>query len=765
MRVSIIIPTYHRPERLAACLDSIEQLAYPLDSFEVIVVDDGSPTPVLSAPRPYSLRIIRQENAGPAAARNRGVVEARGELLAFLDDDCQPQPDWLRAMEAAWEPKALIGGSTFNACTDNRYAVFNQKLVDAVCGWFREHSSPLAFFTSNNLLVEAEEYRRMGGFSTAFTTAAEDRDFAVRWREAGGHLIGAPEARIDHYHSQTFRSFLRMHFRYGRGAAVFHALRRTHPAQYAAAGLYVDLWRQTRSIVLLTLSQLAAAAGYYFEVTRPWLGAMAVYLCLALAWQYQSNAWQVELSGPDEASHFTNGVMVSQYWKSGRLDSPMAFARDYYEHYPKVALGHWPPLFSLMLGAWFLMAPPGPSTALLPVALFLAALATLVYCQVITAAPRWLAFGAGLLVLVSPLGRSALLQLGIEPASAFLMALAVVWFAHSRFTGFGVWAAAALLTKANAGALALVPVLEVLLGKRWELLRRVSFWKPAAIVGLIALPWYLYAWPWMAGEILPGRYFGHLRRAWLVLRYMIGETAAPLPITLILLAMAGWFWKRDEPRARAWAALAIAVFLFHTIVTPHGESRFYLSALAPVLILAGWTLARLPALAAASVWLGLVILSGNPFVAKPNYGITPAVDFVRSHAGPAPRVALVASQADGEGAAIAVFVQREPRPAWHVLRASKMLASSTWHGFFYQSRFTTPAEVAAYLDESPVSAVIFDHRPGVQRTHHGLLLAALQGNSWRVAFEDGLTTVYSPTRPVKPAGQRFRQELTRRLAK
>lgn len=164
------------------------------------------------------------------------------------------------------------------------------------------------------------------------------------------------------------------------------------------------------------------------------------------------------------------------------------------------------------------------------------------------------------------------------------------------------------------------------------------------------------------------------------------------------------------------------------------------------------------------MWLGLVLLSGNPFVTKPDYGIAPAVDFVRESAAAGERVTLVASEDMGESAAVSVFAQREPQPRWYVLRASKMMARASWMGFLYESRFSAPDEVAAYLEDSPVSFVILDHHPAIEPlTHFRLLQSALLREPWRVAFENGVTTVYARTKPAKPMGPAFRQDLQLRL--
>ena len=99
LSVSIVVPTYRRPEQLARCLQALAELEYPTDRYEVVVVDDGSAEPdatrIASICLEAGARLERQARSGPAAARNRGARAARGEFIAFLDDDCAPSPDWL----------------------------------------------------------------------------------------------------------------------------------------------------------------------------------------------------------------------------------------------------------------------------------------------------------------------------------------------------------------------------------------------------------------------------------------------------------------------------------------------------------------------------------------------------------------------------------------------------------------------------------------------------------------------------------------------
>src|SRR5262249_31672764 len=151
-RFSIVVPTYRRPAILAGCLDAITRLDYPRDRFEAIIVDDGGGG--VERPRdlaPLELVLLTQAHAGPAAARTPRAESARGEFLAFTDDDCRPEPGWLRAVAAkiAEAPDHAIGGFTRNALPDNPYSTATQLLVDYFSRWQGIHGDG-AFFASNN---------------------------------------------------------------------------------------------------------------------------------------------------------------------------------------------------------------------------------------------------------------------------------------------------------------------------------------------------------------------------------------------------------------------------------------------------------------------------------------------------------------------------------------------------------------------------------------------------------------------------------------
>ncbi|MBO1070847.1 MAG: glycosyltransferase [Dolichospermum sp. DEX189] len=236
---SIIIPTYNRPQPLTNCLQSLADLDYPDNRFEVIVVDDGSKISLKTVVKPLqnqlNLTLIPQANAGPATARNTGAKQAQGKFLAFIDDDCTPANNWLQVLETYLIAHAndLIGGCIINALSENIYATASQALLDYIYASYQNKTKFPQFFTSNNIALSAENFWAIGGFDTNFPlAAAEDREFCDRLLSHNYKMRYAPEAIVYHAHHLTLKTFYRQHFNYGRGAFLFHkTYSQRHPQQ------------------------------------------------------------------------------------------------------------------------------------------------------------------------------------------------------------------------------------------------------------------------------------------------------------------------------------------------------------------------------------------------------------------------------------------------------------------------------------------------------------------------------------------------------
>lgn len=199
-RVSVVVPTYHRPARLAAAVESVlGQELSPGESLEVVIaVSDPEDAEDLAAAAQLArgdarVRVVKATAPGPGAARNVGIRAATGPCLAFLDDDCRAQPGWLAAGVAALEQADLVQGRTRPAGDVPRYH-HSLSVEPLSCLW-----------ESCNLFVRRDAIDRGGDFDQAWNPTGrvgghmgEDVEWGWRLVRAGARTGAAPAALVLH---------------------------------------------------------------------------------------------------------------------------------------------------------------------------------------------------------------------------------------------------------------------------------------------------------------------------------------------------------------------------------------------------------------------------------------------------------------------------------------------------------------------------------------------------------------------------------------
>ncbi|MFM7180148.1 MAG: glycosyltransferase [Verrucomicrobiales bacterium] len=220
-KVSVLVCTRNGQRTLPACLAAIGELDYP--DFETIVVDDGSQdgTGDWVAQNHPGVHLLRSTGVGLSAARNLAAGAATGEILAYLDDDCEPDALWLRHVVKGMCERgfAIAGGpnlappkpGALQAVLDRLPGLPVQVMLDDVRA---EH------LPGCNLLVRKETHESIGGFDGRFHTAGDDVDYC--WRAvAAGHASGfVPMAVVWHHRRSTAWKFLKQQIGYGRAEAL-----------------------------------------------------------------------------------------------------------------------------------------------------------------------------------------------------------------------------------------------------------------------------------------------------------------------------------------------------------------------------------------------------------------------------------------------------------------------------------------------------------------------------------------------------------------
>lgn len=198
LRVSVVVPTYRRPELLARCLTALAAQEMAADSYEIVVADDAASEATRRQVEDFGtqitcvVRYVPMTAAhGPAAARNAGWRAARAPIIAFTDDDTIPDPGWLAAGAGALERDAELA-----AVTGQVIVPLPPRPTD-----YERNESGLenAEFVTANCFCRRAVLEMLDGFDERFTSAwREDSDLHFRLLESGAKLTKVPEAIVVH---------------------------------------------------------------------------------------------------------------------------------------------------------------------------------------------------------------------------------------------------------------------------------------------------------------------------------------------------------------------------------------------------------------------------------------------------------------------------------------------------------------------------------------------------------------------------------------
>lgn len=222
-----------------------------------------------------NVRLVRQNNAGPAAARNRGAREASGSIILFTDDDCVPQPNWVEEMlEPFGDPEVVGAKGTYRTRQRSLVARFVQiEYEDRYRLVARQPD--IDFIDTYSAGFRRHRFFEMGGYDRSFPVAcAEDVELSYRMSARGWKMRFAPSAIVYHTHPESLARYLRKKYKFAYWRML--ALRK-NPAK----SVKDSHTPQTMKLQLLLAPSMICAAA--FDVaTRPELPATAVVLGLFL---------------------------------------------------------------------------------------------------------------------------------------------------------------------------------------------------------------------------------------------------------------------------------------------------------------------------------------------------------------------------------------------------------------------------------------------------------------------------------------------------
>jgi len=238
LKISIVVVCYNEEKNIAECLESLVSQSYPKDSYEVIVVDGNSEDSTREIVARYVekydfIRLVVEPKRYTAMTRNRGLLSAKYDHLAYTDADCVVPEDWLSVMAEGFsknkeiDPSIVgIGGSNFAPPDSSSFTQAVQIALDTFIGSFgsvtgKSYPEPryVTDLPTLNVLYEKKVLKKIGLFDESLRHEGEDADLNFRLRKAGFRLLYIPQSYVFHRYRATPRKWWKNMYRYGRARA------------------------------------------------------------------------------------------------------------------------------------------------------------------------------------------------------------------------------------------------------------------------------------------------------------------------------------------------------------------------------------------------------------------------------------------------------------------------------------------------------------------------------------------------------------------
>jgi glycosyltransferase involved in cell wall biosynthesis len=281
MKVSVVIPAYNAERTIGeAVVQSLSQTKGSLQ-VELIVVDDGSTDDTAAIAESAGATVIRQQNAGPAAARNRGWQSATGKFICFTDSDCIPTAGWLENLLDGFTDSQVgaVAGSYEVANPSSWLARWvHQEIME------RHKRMPpfIQAFGSYNVAIPRHVLQATGGFNPVYRRASgEDNDLSYRIIKKGWRIAFRPRAKVAHYHPEKLWKYLKEQYRHGFWRAKLY---KDHPDMVGGDD-YTRLRDRLEPILVLgivgfSILSVLGITGFIW----PLLVFLAAYTSIHLSW-------------------------------------------------------------------------------------------------------------------------------------------------------------------------------------------------------------------------------------------------------------------------------------------------------------------------------------------------------------------------------------------------------------------------------------------------------------------------------------------------
>ncbi len=301
--ISVVVCTYNGSRTIRNTMEGLRKLEYP--NYEVVVVNDGSTDGAGDIAKEYGFKVITTKNMGLSSARNTGMRAAKGEIVAYIDDDAWPDPHWLTYLAVTFMTTDFVGVGGPNLPPPN-----DGPIADCVAN---APGGPIHVLLTDreaehipgcNMAFRKTALEAINGFDVRFRIAGDDVDLCWRLQEKGWKLGFHPAAMVWHHRRNSVKMYLKQQKNYGKAEAD---LEKKWPEKYNAAGhvpwagrLYFKGFEQLLSCFRGRIYQGTWGSALFQSIHQPtpsllwslpmmpeWyivIGALAVLSALGLEW-------------------------------------------------------------------------------------------------------------------------------------------------------------------------------------------------------------------------------------------------------------------------------------------------------------------------------------------------------------------------------------------------------------------------------------------------------------------------------------------------
>ena len=203
--VSIIIPVFNADKYINRCLSALQDLDYPKDKYEILIIDNGSSDQTVDIVKKYPVKLLIKIKCNISILRNWGANQAHGDIFAFIDADCVPQKDWLSQASTLLQLDNVGATGCWYALPKDTTLV--ERTWDILTSIRREKIGTIDWVPSGNLIIRKEVFDQINGFDE-FLITSEDVDICQRIIKAGLLIYSHPIVAVEHLgNPKTLKQF------------------------------------------------------------------------------------------------------------------------------------------------------------------------------------------------------------------------------------------------------------------------------------------------------------------------------------------------------------------------------------------------------------------------------------------------------------------------------------------------------------------------------------------------------------------------------